>query len=82
MQRLLYSSVNLRKSRVTALLSSRHHKMAFATIANDIKLDILSKTHVEDNVAKRKEISRTFICRSRFSRQPFFLNVESMQRTR
>ncbi|KAJ7655048.1 pyridoxal phosphate-dependent transferase [Mycena polygramma] len=35
--------------------------MAFATIAQQIKFDILSKTHVEDNVAKRKEISRTFI---------------------
>ncbi|KAJ6574878.1 pyridoxal phosphate-dependent transferase [Mycena capillaripes] len=34
---------------------------SFTTIAQQIKLDILSKTHVEDNVAKRKEISRTFI---------------------
>ncbi|KAJ7706420.1 pyridoxal phosphate-dependent transferase [Mycena rosella] len=33
----------------------------FTTIAEQIKLDILSKTHVDDNAAKRKEISRTFI---------------------
>ncbi|KAJ7431797.1 pyridoxal phosphate-dependent transferase [Mycena galericulata] len=39
--------------------------MTLASIAQQIKLDILSKTHVEDNVAKRKEISRTFICESR-----------------
>ncbi|KAJ7102156.1 pyridoxal phosphate-dependent transferase [Mycena belliarum] len=34
---------------------------SFATIAEQIKLDILSKTHVQDNDAKRKEIARTFI---------------------
>ncbi|KAJ6519598.1 pyridoxal phosphate-dependent transferase [Mycena sanguinolenta] len=34
---------------------------SFATVAQQIKLDILSKTHIEDNVAKRKEIARTFI---------------------
>ncbi|KAJ7275266.1 pyridoxal phosphate-dependent transferase [Mycena haematopus] len=34
---------------------------SFATIAQQIKFDILSKTHVEDNAAKRKEIARTFI---------------------
>ena len=35
---------------------------AIATIAQEIKLDIFAKTHVDDNLAKRKEISRTFIC--------------------
>ncbi|KAF7339659.1 Beta-elim-lyase domain-containing protein [Mycena sanguinolenta] len=34
---------------------------SFATVAEQIKCDILSKTHVEDNAAKRKEIARTFI---------------------
>ncbi|KAJ7168487.1 pyridoxal phosphate-dependent transferase [Mycena filopes] len=34
---------------------------SFASIAQQIQLDILSKTHVEDNAAKRKEIARTFI---------------------
>ncbi|KAJ6604426.1 pyridoxal phosphate-dependent transferase [Mycena vulgaris] len=34
---------------------------SFATVAGQIKLDILSKTHLDDNAAKRKEISRTFI---------------------
>ncbi|KAJ7492844.1 pyridoxal phosphate-dependent transferase [Mycena latifolia] len=33
----------------------------FSIIAEQIKLDILSKTHIDDNAAKRKEISRTFI---------------------
>ncbi|KAJ7786076.1 pyridoxal phosphate-dependent transferase [Mycena metata] len=36
---------------------------SFASIANQVKLDILSKTHVDDNAAKRKEIARTFICK-------------------
>ncbi|KAJ7071245.1 pyridoxal phosphate-dependent transferase [Mycena amicta] len=35
--------------------------MAFSGIAEQVKLDLLSKTHLEDNIAKRKEISRTFI---------------------
>ncbi|KAF8213298.1 pyridoxal phosphate-dependent transferase [Mycena galopus ATCC 62051] len=34
---------------------------SFAVISQQVKLDILSKTHVEDNEAKRKEVSRTFI---------------------
>ncbi|KAJ7225742.1 pyridoxal phosphate-dependent transferase [Mycena pura] len=34
---------------------------SFAAVADQIKLDILSKTHIDDNVAKRKEIARTFI---------------------
>ncbi|KAJ7169664.1 pyridoxal phosphate-dependent transferase [Mycena filopes] len=34
---------------------------SFATIAQQVKFDILSKTHVDDNAAKRKEIARTFI---------------------
>ncbi|KAF7339843.1 Beta-elim-lyase domain-containing protein [Mycena venus] len=34
---------------------------SFAAVAQQIKLDILSKTYVEDNDAKRKEIARTFI---------------------
>ncbi|KAJ7900110.1 pyridoxal phosphate-dependent transferase [Mycena olivaceomarginata] len=39
-----------------------HCKMAaFSTVAQQVKLDILSKTHALDNAAKRKEISRTFI---------------------
>ncbi|KAF5324277.1 hypothetical protein D9619_011210 [Psilocybe cf. subviscida] len=33
----------------------------FAAIADEIKLDILSKTHALDNAAKRKAIARTFI---------------------
>ncbi|KAJ7107655.1 pyridoxal phosphate-dependent transferase [Mycena crocata] len=33
----------------------------FSSIAQQVKLDILSKTHLDDNDAKRKEISRTFI---------------------
>ncbi|KAF7320235.1 Beta-elim-lyase domain-containing protein [Mycena kentingensis (nom. inval.)] len=34
---------------------------SFDSIAATVKLDLLSATHVEDNAAKRKEISRTFI---------------------
>ncbi|KAJ7139900.1 pyridoxal phosphate-dependent transferase [Mycena epipterygia] len=34
---------------------------SFATIAQQIKLDVLSATHLDDNAAKRKEIARTFI---------------------
>ncbi|KAF9042107.1 threonine aldolase [Panaeolus papilionaceus] len=35
---------------------------AFASIANEVAFDIVSATHAEVNAAKRKEISRTFIC--------------------
>ncbi|KAJ7630715.1 pyridoxal phosphate-dependent transferase [Roridomyces roridus] len=40
-----------------------HHRTmsSFAAVAQQVKLDILSATHLEDNIAKRKEISRTFI---------------------
>jgi hypothetical protein len=48
---------------------------SFATIAQQIKLDILSKTHVEDNAAKRKEISRTFICGSRSTQITIFFTL-------
>ncbi|KDR84770.1 hypothetical protein GALMADRAFT_233107 [Galerina marginata CBS 339.88] len=34
---------------------------SFSSIADQIKLDIISKTHALDNASKRKEISRTFI---------------------
>lgn len=33
-----------------------------AAIYDEIKLDLLSINHVEENAAKRKEIARTFIC--------------------
>jgi hypothetical protein len=33
-----------------------------ATIGNQVKLDLLSKTQTTDNAIQRKEISRTFIC--------------------
>ncbi|KAJ6627153.1 threonine aldolase [Mycena sp. CBHHK59/15] len=43
-------------------LALHSSKMAsFSTIAQQVKFDILSKTHVDDNAARRKEISRTFI---------------------
>jgi hypothetical protein len=35
-----------------------------APILEEIKLDLISENHVEENAAKRKEISRTFICES------------------
>lgn len=43
-------------SRIRAMSS------AFASIANEVAFDIVSATHAEVNAAKRKEISRTFIC--------------------
>ncbi|KAF9535561.1 pyridoxal phosphate-dependent transferase [Crepidotus variabilis] len=33
----------------------------FSSIAEQVKLDLISKNHVEDNAKKRKEIARTFI---------------------
>lgn len=33
-------------------------------VANQVKLDIISKTQALENAAKFKEISRTFICES------------------
>ncbi|PPQ67011.1 hypothetical protein CVT24_011305 [Panaeolus cyanescens] len=35
---------------------------AFANIAKEVSIDLVSVTHAEENAAKRKEISRTFIC--------------------
>nr|GAT47883.1 predicted protein [Mycena chlorophos] len=34
---------------------------AFSGIAEQVKLDLLSATHLQDNINKRKEVSRTFI---------------------
>ena len=34
----------------------------FASIADQVKLDILPKDYATVNAAKRKEIARTFIC--------------------
>jgi threonine aldolase len=36
---------------------------ALQQIIDEVKVDILSKTHGTDNATKRKEIARTFICR-------------------
>lgn len=36
---------------------------AFSSIADTVKFDILSETHALENAKKRKEISRTFICK-------------------
>lgn len=33
-----------------------------ASIIDQVKLDVLSKTQTTDNANKKKEISRTFIC--------------------
>lgn len=35
---------------------------ARAKIADQVKVDLLSKTHVDENARKVKEITRTFIC--------------------
>ncbi|KAF9480456.1 hypothetical protein BDN70DRAFT_979312 [Pholiota conissans] len=35
----------------------------FSAIADSVKFDIVSKTHALENAKKRKEISRTFICK-------------------
>jgi hypothetical protein len=43
-----------------AMLSSLAAKRA--KIADQVRIDIISKTHDADNAAKLKEISRTFIC--------------------
>jgi threonine aldolase len=37
---------------------------AIARIADQVKVDVLSKDHTFDNDAKLKEISRTFICKT------------------
>jgi hypothetical protein len=40
---------------------------ALQKVIDEVKVDILSKTYVNDNAIKRKEISRTFICAYRCS---------------
>ncbi|KAJ7783539.1 pyridoxal phosphate-dependent transferase [Mycena maculata] len=54
-------SFRLKTIRNLSLVTHRRKMSSFTNIAQQIKLDILSKTHVDDNIAKRKEISRTFI---------------------
>jgi fructose-1,6-bisphosphatase len=54
---------------------------AFSTVAQQVKLDILSKTHALDNAAKRKEISRTFICESRSAQIAILKISKFVQRT-
>ena len=41
-----------------------HDSPALQQILDEVKCDILSKTHASDNVVKRRELSRTFICTS------------------
>jgi hypothetical protein len=51
------------------LFSTSRRTMAtsdsFSAIADSLKFDIVSQTHALENAAKRKEISRTFICKLR-----------------
>ncbi|KAF7306721.1 Beta-elim-lyase domain-containing protein [Mycena indigotica] len=49
--------------RIATRTLNRRFTMAstFANVAEEVKLDILSENHLEDNIAKRKEITRTFI---------------------
>ena len=49
----------------------------FSSIAEQVKLDLLSKTHALDNAAKRKEIARNFVCEL-YSRQYFHLSNRAL----
>lgn len=63
-RRLLFTPfIILKASRRTARFLQPQRSMSnFAAIADELKFDIVSKTHALENAAKRKEIERTFIC--------------------
>lgn len=55
---LLRSSIRVISLPCTRIMTTA----TFSSIANQVKLDLISKTYEEDNAKKRKEIARTFIC--------------------
>jgi len=44
------------------LVKRKMSTSTFSSVAEQVKLDLLSKTHALDNVAKRKEVARNFVC--------------------
>jgi hypothetical protein len=56
--RLLYFSPQSDYGRLLHVMSTA----TIASIIDQVKLDIFSKTQTTDNANKRKEVSRTFIC--------------------
>lgn len=69
---LFYSSAIRRSSRLVLpfLSSVRHHpestmsrsNSSIASILDEVKIDLISENYAVENAAKRKEISRTFVC--------------------
>ena len=66
---MLFSSRILSRQIFKTPILPTCHRRRFTMAANlsavidQVKFDLVSKTHAADNAAKRKEIARTFICR-------------------